>query len=226
MTVRVLLCDDQALVRSGFRMILDQRAGIEVVGEAEDGRQAIELAGRRNPDVILMDVRMPNLDGVEATRRLVAAGSPARIVILTTFDLDEYVYDAIQAGASAFLLKDASPAQLVDAIEVVARGEALLAPAVTRRLMDRFAAETRPGGPRQPPPALASLTERELEVLKLLAGGLSNAELAERLYLSETTVKTHVSSVLRKLDLRDRVQAVVFAYEAGLVRAGERTPPD
>jgi DNA-binding NarL/FixJ family response regulator len=226
MTVRVLICDDQALVRSGFRMILDQRAGIEVVGEAEDGLQAIELAGRRNPEVILMDVRMPNLDGVEATRRLVAAGSPARIVILTTFDLDEYVYDAIQAGASAFLLKDASPAQLVDAIEVVARGEALLAPAVTRRLMDRFAAETRPGGPRQTPAAIASLTERELEVLKLLAGGLSNAELAERLYLSETTVKSHVSSVLRKLDLRDRVQAVVFAYEAGLVRAGERTRPD
>jgi DNA-binding NarL/FixJ family response regulator len=224
MTVRVLLCDDQALVRSGFRMILDQRTGIEVVGEAEDGVQAIELAKRRSPDVILMDVRMPNLDGVEATRRLVAAGSPARIVILTTFDLDEYVYDAIQAGASAFLLKDASPAQLVDAIEVVARGEALLAPAVTRRLMDRFA-ETLPGGAREPPPALSTLTERELEVLRLLAGGLSNAELAERLYLSETTVKSHVSSVLRKLDLRDRVQAVVFAYEAGLVRAGERPLP-
>jgi DNA-binding NarL/FixJ family response regulator len=224
MTVRVLLCDDQALVRSGFRMILDQRAGIEVVGEAEDGVQAIELAKRRSPDVILMDVRMPNLDGVEATRRLVAAGSPARIVILTTFDLDEYVYDAIQAGASAFLLKDASPAQLVDAIEVVARGDALLAPAVTRRLMDRFA-ETLPGGAREPPPALSTLTERELEVLRLLAGGLSNAELAARLYLSETTVKSHVSSVLRKLDLRDRVQAVVFAYEAGLVRAGERPLP-
>jgi DNA-binding NarL/FixJ family response regulator len=224
MTVRVLLCDDQALVRSGFRMILDQRAGIEVVGEAEDGVRAIELAKRRSPDVILMDVRMPNLDGVEATRRLVAAGTPARIVILTTFDLDEYVYDAIQAGASAFLLKDASPAQLVDAIEVVARGEALLAPAVTRRLMDRFA-EALPGAAREPPPTLATLTERELEVLRLLAGGLSNAELAERLYLSETTVKSHVSSVLRKLDLRDRVQAVVFAYEAGLVRAGERPLP-
>jgi DNA-binding NarL/FixJ family response regulator len=225
MTVRVLLCDDQALVRSGFRMILDQRTGIEVVGEAEDGHQAIDLARRRSPDVILMDVRMPNLDGVEATRRLVAAGSPARIVILTTFDLDEHVYDAIRAGASGFLLKDASPAQLVEAIEVVARGEALLAPAVTRRLMDRLA-ETLPGGARQPPPALSLLTDRELEVLRLLAGGLSNAELAERLYLSETTVKSHVSSVLRKLDLRDRVQAVVFAYEAGLVRAGERPPPD
>jgi DNA-binding NarL/FixJ family response regulator len=221
MTVRVLLCDDQALVRSGFRMILDQRPGIEVVGEAEDGLQAIALAERRHPDVILMDVRMPRLDGVEATRRLTAAGTAARIVILTTFDLDEYVYDAIRAGASGFLLKDARPAQLVDAIEIVARGEALLAPAVTRRLLDRFA-ETLPGGAREPPPRLSSLTERELEVLRLLACGLSNAELAERLFLSETTVKSHVSSVLRKLDLRDRVQAVVLAYEAGLVRAGER----
>jgi DNA-binding NarL/FixJ family response regulator len=221
MTVRVLLCDDQALVRSGFRMILDQRPGIEVVGEAEDGLQAIALAERRHPDVILMDVRMPRLDGVEATRRLTAAGTAARIVILTTFDLDEYVYDAIRAGASGFLLKDAKPAQLVEAIEIVARGEALLAPAVTRRLLDRFA-ETLPGGAREPPPRLSSLTERELEVLRLLACGLSNAELAERLFLSETTVKSHVSSVLRKLDLRDRVQAVVLAYEAGLVRAGER----
>jgi DNA-binding NarL/FixJ family response regulator len=220
-TIRVLLCDDQALVRSGFRMILDQRPGIEVVGEAEDGLQAIALAERRSPDVILMDIRMPNLDGVEATRRLVAAGTPARIVILTTFDLDEYVYDAIRAGASAFLLKDARPAQLVDAIEVVAGGEALLAPAVTRRLLDRFA-ETLPGGARGPPPELSSLTEREREVLTLLARGLSNAELAERLYLSETTVKSHVSSVLRKLGVRDRVQAVVLAYEAGLVRVGER----
>jgi DNA-binding NarL/FixJ family response regulator len=219
-TIRVLLCDDQALVRSGFRMILDQRPGIEVVGEAEDGLQAIALAERRSPDVILMDIRMPNLDGVEATRRLVAAGTPARIVILTTFDLDEYVYDAIRAGASAFLLKDARPAQLVDAIEVVAGGEALLAPAVTRRLLDRFA-ETLPGGARVPPPELSSLTEREREVLRLLARGLSNAELAERLFLSETTVKSHVSSVLRKLGVRDRVQAVVLAYEAGLVRVGE-----
>src|SRR3954452_4705235 len=174
MTVRVLLCDDQALVRSGFRMILDQRPGIEVVGEAEDGLQAIALAERRNPDVILMDVRMPNLDGVEATRRLTAAGTTARIVILTTFDLDEYVYDAIRAGASGFLLKDARPAQLVDAIEVVARGEALLAPAVSRRPRERFA-ETLPREARAPPPALSSLSERDLEVLRLLAGGLSTA---------------------------------------------------
>jgi DNA-binding NarL/FixJ family response regulator len=224
MTIRVLLCDDQALVRSGFRMILDQRPGIEVVGEAEDGLQAIALAGRRSPDVILMDVRMPNLDGIEATRRLVAAGSPARVLILTTYDLDEHVYEAIRAGASGFLLKDARPAQLVEAIEVVAAGDALLAPAVTRRLLERFA-ESGPIGPRERSPALQSLTEREVEVLRLVARGMSNAELADRLFLSETTVKSHVSSVLRKLGLRDRVQAVVLAYEAGVVRAGERPEP-
>jgi DNA-binding NarL/FixJ family response regulator len=219
MSVRVLLCDDQALVRSGFRMILDAREDIEVVGEAQDGAQAIELALRRRPDVILMDVRMPRLDGVEATRRLVEGGSQARIVILTTFDLDEYVYEALRAGASGFLLKDVQPDQLVEAIRVVARGEALLAPTVTRRLLDRFA-QALPGAPGEPPPELSSLTERELEVLALLASGLSNAELAERLFLSETTVKTHVSSILRKLGLRDRVQAVVLAYQAGLARRG------
>jgi DNA-binding NarL/FixJ family response regulator len=217
--IRVLLCDDQALVRSGFRMILEAREDLEVVGEAEDGRQAIELSRQLDPDVILMDVRMPNVDGVEATRRLVEAGSSARILILTTFDLDEYVYEALRAGASGFLLKDVQPAQLVDAVRVVSAGEALLAPSVTRRLLDRFA-ETLPGDEAKPPPALESLTDRELEVLKLLAGGLSNAELAEKLFLSETTVKTHISSVLRKLDLRDRVQAVVLAYQAGLVRPG------
>jgi DNA-binding NarL/FixJ family response regulator len=219
LTIRVLLCDDQALVRSGFRMILDAREDIEVVGEAEDGSKGIELAQQLDPDVILMDVRMPNLDGVEATRLLVARGVRARIVILTTFDLDVYVYEAIRAGASGFLLKDVQPAQLVDAIRVVAAGEALLAPSVTRRLLDRFA-YTLPGDETKAPPSLESLTERELEVLKLLAGGLSNAELAETLFLSETTVKSHISSVLRKLDLRDRVQAVVLAYEAGLVRPG------
>jgi DNA-binding NarL/FixJ family response regulator len=216
--IRVLLCDDQALVRSGFRMILDARDDIEVVGEAEDGREVIEAARLLDPDVILMDVRMPNVDGVEATRRLVASGSRARILILTTFDLDEYVYEALRAGASGFLLKDVHPPQLADAIRVVARGEALLAPSVTRRLLDRFA-DTLPGEEAKPP-ALDSLTDRELEVLKLLAGGLSNAELAEQLFLSETTVKSHISSVLRKLELRDRVQAVVLAYEAGLVRPG------
>jgi DNA-binding NarL/FixJ family response regulator len=217
--IRVLLCDDQALVRSGFRMILDAREDLEVVGEAEDGLQAIALARKLDPDVILMDVRMPELDGVEATRRLVAGGSRARILILTTFDLDEYVYEAIRAGASGFLLKDVQPSQLVDAIRVVAAGEALLAPTVTRRLLDRFA-DTLQADDGTPPPSLDSLTEREREVLKLLASGLSNAELAERLFLSETTVKSHISSVLRKRDLRDRVQAVVLAYEAGLVRPG------
>jgi DNA-binding NarL/FixJ family response regulator len=215
-TIRVLLADDQALVRSGFQMILSAQPEIEVVGEAEDGRQAIDLANRLTPDVILMDVRMPTMDGLEATRRLVSTGTTARILILTTFDLDEYVYDAIRAGASGFLLKDVHPPQLVDAIRVVAAGDALLAPAVTKRLLERFA-ETLPE-PEERAPALATLTERERDVLKLVAGGLSNAEIAERLYLSETTVKTHVSSMLRKLGLRDRVQAVVLAYEAGLVR--------
>jgi len=218
MSVRVLVADDQALVRSGFRMILESRPDIEVVGEAEDGFEAIEAARRLLPDLILMDVRMPNLDGVEATRRLVARGTESRILILTTFDLDEYVYEAIRAGASGFLLKDVRPQELVDAVHVVARGDALLAPSITRRLLDRFA-EQAPGEPA-PPPQLESLTERELEVLKLVAKGWSNAELAEKLFLSETTIKTHVSSVLRKLGLRDRVQAVVLAYEAGLVRPG------
>jgi DNA-binding NarL/FixJ family response regulator len=219
MSIKVLLADDQALVRSGFRMILEAREEIEVVGEAEDGFEAIEATKRLLPDVILMDVRMPNLDGVEATRRLVARGTDSRILILTTFDLDEYVYEAIRAGASGFLLKDVRPQELVDAIHVVAKGDALLAPSITRRLLDRFA-EQAPQDHAKPPPQLASLTERELEVLKLMAKGWSNAELAEKLFLSETTVKTHVSSVLRKLGLRDRVQAVVMAYEAGLVRPG------
>jgi DNA-binding NarL/FixJ family response regulator len=221
-SIRVLLCDDQALVRSGFRMILETREDLDVVGEAEDGVQALELTWRQLPDVVLMDVRMPRLDGVEATRRLVAAGSEARVLILTTFDLDEYVFEALRAGASGFLLKDVQPAQLVDAIRVVARGEALLAPTVTRRLLDRFA-RSLPGAPEPLAPELAELTDREREVLALLAEGLSNAELAERLFLSETTVKTHVSSILRKLGLRDRVQAVVLAYQAGLVSPGSRS---
>src|SRR4051794_7151278 len=217
MSVRVLLCDDQALVRSGFRMILEAREDIEVVAEAEDGAQALELTWRHLPDVVLMDVRMPGVDGVEATRRLVGAGAAARVLILTTFDLDEYVFEALRAGASGFLLKDVQPAQLVDAVRVVARGEALLAPAVTRRLLDRFAHAL--PGPAEPPAELVELTDREREVLAMLASGLSNAELAERLVLSETTIKTHVSSILRKLGLRDRVQAVVLAYQAGLVHA-------
>jgi DNA-binding NarL/FixJ family response regulator len=223
-SIRVLLVDDQALVRSGFRLILETREDIEVVGEAADGREVVDLARRLGPDVILMDVRMPHVDGVEATRRLAAAGLPARVLILTTFDLDEYVYEAIRAGASGFLLKDVQPAQLVEAIRVVAAGEALLAPTVTRRLLDHFADVLPSAEPKPPPPNLARLTERELEILKLLAGGLSNAELADALFLSETTVKTHISSVLRKLGLRDRVQAVVLAYEAGLVRPGAPHP--
>ena len=214
--IRVLLADDQALVRGGFQMILASQPDIEVVGEANDGRQAIDLTNRLAPDVVLMDVRMPVLDGLEATRRLVELGTNARILILTTFDLDEYVYAAIRVGASGFLLKDVRPSQLVDAIRVVADGDALLAPAVTKRLLDRFAA-TLPT-PEERAPALATLTDRERDVLELLASGLSNSEIAEHLFLGETTVKTHVSSLLRKLGLRDRVQAVVFAYEAGLVR--------
>jgi DNA-binding NarL/FixJ family response regulator len=218
-SIRVLLADDQALVRSGFRLILEAREDIEVVGEAEDGAEAVELALRLDPDVILMDVRMPKMDGVEATRRLTAAGSGARVVILTTFDLDEYVHEAIRAGASGFLLKDVQPAQLVDAVRVIAAGEALLAPTVTRRLLDRFAHSLPDEKPPQP---LEGLTARELEILRLVAGGLSNAEIAEQLVVTEATVKTHVSSVLRKLHLRDRVQAVVLAYDAGLVQPASR----
>jgi DNA-binding NarL/FixJ family response regulator len=198
-------------------MILEAREDIEVVGEAEDGAQALEMTWRQLPDVVLMDVRMPRIDGVEATRRLVGAGAEARILILTTFDLDEYVFEALRAGASGFLLKDVQPMQLVDAVRVVARGDALLDPTVTRRLLDRFAYAL-PGAPERPPPQLGELTGREREVLELMANGLSNAELAERLVVSETTVKTHVSSILRKLGLRDRVQAVVLAYQAGLVK--------
>ncbi|MGZ4185470.1 MAG: response regulator [Solirubrobacteraceae bacterium] len=218
MSIRVLICDDQALVRGGFRAILEARPEIEVVGEAENGAQAVGLAQRRHPDVILMDIRMPVLDGIEATRKLVADGSPARVIVLTTFDLDEYVHAAIRAGASGFLLKDVTPAKLVEAIGIVAHGDALLAPSVTRRLLERFAT-TLPVGDRSTD-ALAELTAREVEVLRLLAGGLSNAEIAAELVVSEATVKTHISSVLRKLGLRDRVQAVIVAYETGLARLG------
>lgn len=222
MTVRVLICDDQALVRGGFRAILDARPEIEVVGEAENGAQAVALAERRHPDVILMDIRMPVLDGIEATRKLVADGSQARVIVLTTFDLDEYVHAAIRAGASGFLLKDVTPAKLVEAIGIVAQGDALLAPSVTRRLLERFAA-TLPVSD-QSSDALAELTAREIEVLRLLAGGLSNAEIAAELVVTEATVKTHISSVLRKLGLRDRVQAVIVAYQTGLVRLGNAQP--
>ncbi len=218
MSIRVLICDDQALVRAGFRAILEVQADIEVIGEAENGAEAVALAGRRSPDVILMDIRMPVLDGVEATRQLVRGGSPARILVLTTFDLDEYVHAAIRAGASGFLLKDVTPAKLLEAIRVVAAGDALLAPSVTRRLLERFAS-TLPQRDHSSA-TLADLTARETEVLRLLAGGLSNAEIAAELVVSEATVKTHISSLLRKLGLRDRVQAVILAYETGLVRLG------
>jgi DNA-binding NarL/FixJ family response regulator len=213
--IKILLVDDQALVRSGFRMILEARPELDVIGEAEDGHEAVELAAVSNPDVILMDIRMPGMDGVEATRRILGDGSTARILILTTFDLDDYVVDALRAGASGFLLKDVRPAQLVEAIQVVAEGEALLAPTVTRRLLDRFAREA---ADERVPPSLGELTARELEILRLVARGLSNAEIAEQLVVGETTVKSHVSAILRKLRLRDRVQAVVAAYDAGLVR--------
>jgi DNA-binding NarL/FixJ family response regulator len=219
MTVRVLLADDQELVRAGFRMILETQADVEVVGEAGDGVEAVAATRRLQPDVVLMDIRMPNLDGLQATRRILAAGSRSRVVILTTFDLDEYVYQALTAGASGFLLKNAPPEQLIGAVRVVAAGDALLAPSITRRVIEQFTRLPPPGGAGG---SLAGLTDREREVLELVARGLSNAEIAARLFVSDATVKTHVAHLLAKLQLRDRVQAVVFAYESGLVRPGAR----
>jgi DNA-binding NarL/FixJ family response regulator len=216
LTVRVVIADDQALVRGGFRMILDAREDIDVLAEAGDGAEAVALVAGHEPDVVLMDVRMPEMDGIEATRRIVGSGSPTRVIVLTTYDADEYVFAALRAGASGFMLKDVRPPDLVEAIRVVARGDALLAPSVTRRLLERFAGEL-PADPA-PLPDLADLTEREAEVLRFVALALSNAEIAVRLHLTEATVKTHVSSVLRKLGLRDRVQAVVLAYDVGIVR--------
>jgi len=212
MIIRVLLVDDHALARTGFRMVLDAEPDIEVVGEAANGTQAIHSAGRLHPDVVLMDVRMPELDGIAATREV--ANDSTKVLILTTFDLDDYVYDSLAAGASGFLLKDAGPEQLTEAIRVVAAGDALLAPSVTRRLIDDVVGAGRRRLAR--PPELDALTPRELEVLRLVAAGLSNAEIAERLVVEETTVKTHVSRLLAKLGLRDRVQAVILAYEVGL----------
>jgi DNA-binding NarL/FixJ family response regulator len=211
---RVLLVDDQALVRAGFRLILE-RAGIVVVGEAADGEQAVEAAARAQPDVVLMDVRMPRMDGIEATRRIVAAQPEVRVLALTTFDLDEYVMSAVRAGASGFMLKDVDPDDLVHAVRVVARGDAMLAPELTRRLLHRFAASPTPR------PLPTEVTEREAAVLKLVARGWSNTEIAGELFLSEATVKTYVSRLLTKLDRRDRVQLAVLAYELGLVRVGE-----
>jgi DNA-binding NarL/FixJ family response regulator/class 3 adenylate cyclase len=219
--IRVLLVDDQELVRTGFRMILDAEEDMEVVGEAANGKDALAEAARVRPDVVLMDVRMPELDGIEATRRLLADGAiDSKVVMLTTFDMDEYVYEALSAGASGFLLKDAPPEQLVAGIRAVCSGDALLAPSVTRRVIEEFVRRP-PDGPRTAPPELDELTPREGEVLKLIARGLSNAEIAQTLVVSETTVKTHVARVLMKMNLRDRVQAVVMAYECGLVQPGE-----
>ena len=221
--IRVLLVDDQALVRAGFRLILELEPDVEVVGEAADGAQCLRMVGSERPDVVLMDIRMPTMDGIEATRRLMAAGSSARVLVLTTFDLDEYVYDAMRAGASGFLLKDVPREELVAGVRIVARGDALLAPAVTKRMVERFV--------RLPPPAtgvpdvLRVLSERELEVFGLVARGLSNAEIADRLVVGEATVKTHVARVLAKLGLRDRVQVVVLGYESGFVQPGATDHP-
>lgn len=215
--IRVVIADDQQLVRTGFRLILGAEPDVEVVAEAGDGLEAIDVVAREHPDVVLMDIRMPELDGIEATRRILAGGARAKVLILTTFDLNEYVYEALRAGASGFLLKDTPAEQLAEGVRVVARGDALLAPTVTRRLLDEFARGPSAAAAPQLPPAMDELTTREVEVFRLLARGLSNAEIAAELVVSETTVKTHVARVLMKLGLRDRVQAVVLAYETGFV---------
>ncbi|MFI6478178.1 response regulator [Nonomuraea sp. NPDC050663] len=224
MTIRVLLVDDQPLLRTGFRLILEAEPDITVVGQAGDGKDALEQTRALLPDVVLMDIRMPGIDGIEATRRIVRDGAAGahvpKVLVLTTFDLDEYIVEALRAGASGFLLKDVPPDELVTAIRVVADGDAIVAPSVTRRLLDRFAAKLPPAYEQATPARLDRLTERELEVLKLIARGMSNAEIAAKLVVSETTVKTHVGNVLTKLGLRDRVQAVVLAYETGLITPG------
>jgi DNA-binding NarL/FixJ family response regulator len=215
--IRVLIADDQALVRTGFRVILDAESDLEVVGEAGDGREAIETARALRPDVVLMDIRMPNLDGIEATRRIAQGVGAPHVLILTTFDLDEYVYEALRAGASGFLLKDAGADELMHAVRVVATGEALLSPSITRRLIEDYA--RRPPA-RERPAALGELTPRELEVLRLIARGIPNSEIAQTLFVGDATVKTHISRIFAKLDLHDRAQAVVLAYESGLVQPG------
>jgi DNA-binding NarL/FixJ family response regulator len=213
--IRVLVADDQSMVRAGFRMLLADEEDIEVVAEASNGLEAIDKAARFDPSVVLMDIRMPELDGLQATRRILAADDTARILILTTFDLDEYVYEALRAGASGFVLKDDSPEQLIDAIRTVAAGDALLSPTITKRVIQKFARMPR----HSPPKELDGLSEREREVFRLMARGLSNGEIAQELYISETTVKTHVTHILQKLNLRDRVQAVVLAYQTGIFEA-------
>jgi DNA-binding NarL/FixJ family response regulator len=218
--IRVLIADDQALVRGGFRLILEAQKDIDVVGEAEDGEDALTQARDLRPDVVLMDIRMPKMDGLEATRRLLSANGESRVLVLTTLDADEYVYEAMKAGASGFLLKDVRPEQLADAVRVVASGDALLAPVITRRLIEDFVRRPPPGS--GPPTELTELSERELDVLKLIAQGRSNAEIAAALFLSEATIKTHVTHILAKLRLRDRVQAVVLSYECGLVQPAAR----
>jgi DNA-binding NarL/FixJ family response regulator len=217
-TVRVLVADDQSMVRAGFRMLLGGEEDIEVVAEASNGLEAVDKAARHRPTVVLMDIRMPELDGLEATRRILAADDAARILILTTFDLDEYVYKALRAGASGFVLKDDPPEQLLAAIRTVAGGDALLSPAITKRVIAQFTRIPHP----EPPAELEELTERELDVFRLIARGLSNAEIGQELYISDTTVKTHITHILQKLDLRDRVQAVVLAHETGLFEANAR----
>jgi DNA-binding NarL/FixJ family response regulator len=212
MSIGVLVADDQPLVRAGFRMLLADESDLSVVAEAANGLEAVQKAARFDPTVVLMDIRMPELDGIEATRRIIAADSRARIIVLTTFDLDEYIVEALAAGASGFVLKDDPPEQLLSAIRTVAAGDALLSPAVTKRVIQQFSRVTRPA----PPPGLAELTERELDVFRLIARGLSNVEIGEALFITDTTVKTHVTHVLQKLSLRDRVQAVVLAHTAGL----------
>jgi DNA-binding NarL/FixJ family response regulator len=219
-TLGVLIADDQALMRAGFRMILETEPDLEVVGEATTGTEAVAEAGRLRPDVVLMDVRMPEMDGIEATRRLLDGNGDTKVVMLTTFDMDEYVYEALRAGASGFLVKDVPPEQLIAGIRSVASGDALLAPTVTQRLIQEFVRRP-PEGIRTPSPQLSQLTAREVEVLRMMARGLSNGEIASELFVSETTVKTHVAHLLSKLGVRDRVQAVVFAYESGVVAPGD-----